>query len=147
MVTEISSSATQLEHHNSKPRQPENNDNTENQEQMAPVRINLPYVKGTNEQLRRIFNDISHFRQLQHHVYFSHMQNILYPQSKETSLSILKYDCKDCEAVYFGESKQTLAGRTKEHTRAVRAADTRRYKTADRCWKYNNNDFDWETRK
>ena len=41
------------------PRQPANNDNTENQEQTAPVRINLPYVKGmrTSEQLKRIFND------------------------------------------------------------------------------------------
>ena len=38
------------------PRQSVNNDNTENQEQIAPVRINLPYVKGTSEQLKRIFN-------------------------------------------------------------------------------------------
>ena len=39
------------------PRQPVNNDNTENQEQTAPVRINLPYVNDTSEQLKRIFND------------------------------------------------------------------------------------------
>ena len=39
------------------PRQSANNDNTENQEQIAPVRIILPYVKGTSEQLKRIFND------------------------------------------------------------------------------------------
>ena len=39
------------------PRQPANNDNTENQEQTASVRINLPYVKGTSEQFKRIFND------------------------------------------------------------------------------------------
>ena len=47
---------------------------------------------------------------------------------------------------YFGESKRTLAERTKEHTRAVRAVDTRRYKTTDHCWKYNN-DFNWENEK
>ena len=35
------------------PRQSANSDNTENQE----MKINLPYVKGTSEQLKRIFND------------------------------------------------------------------------------------------
>ena len=39
------------------PRQSANSDNTENQEQIAQVRANLPYVKGTSEQLKRIFND------------------------------------------------------------------------------------------
>ena len=39
------------------PRQSANNDNTENQEQIAPVRVNLPYMKGTSKQLKRIFND------------------------------------------------------------------------------------------
>ena len=39
------------------PRQPANNDNTENQEKLAPVRINLLYLKGTSEQLKRIFNN------------------------------------------------------------------------------------------
>ena len=73
------------------PRQPANNDNTEIQEQTAPVRINLPYVKGTSEQLRRIFNaitSIAHFTQLQHYVHCYHMQKLLYRQSKGTILSI-----------------------------------------------------------
>ena len=39
-----------------------------------------------------------------------------------------------------------LAEGTKEHTRVVRAADTRRYEIADHCWKYNH-DFDWENKK
>ena len=71
------------------------------------------------------------------------MQNILYPKSKGTTLSV--NICKDCEAVYFGESKRTLAERTKKHTRAVRAADNRRYETAH-CWKYSH-DFNWENKK
>ena len=61
-------------------------------------------------------------------------------------INMNKYDCKDCEAIYFGESKRTIAERTKEHTRVVRAADTRRYETADHCWKYIH-DFDWENKK
>ena len=73
------------------PRQPENNDNTENQEETAPVRINLTYVKGTSEQLKKssmAMTSIAYFTQLQHYVHFYHMQKILYPQSKETTLSI-----------------------------------------------------------
>ena len=66
--------------------------------------------------------------------------------SEQRNNVVHKYDCKDCGAVYVGESKRTLAERTKEHTRAVRAADTRRYETAYHCWKYNH-DFDWENKK
>ena len=66
--------------------------------------------------------------------------------SEQRNNIVYKYDCKDCEAVYFGESKRTLAERTKKHTRAVRAADTRRYESADHCWKYNHG-FDWENKK
>ena len=66
--------------------------------------------------------------------------------SEQRKNIVYKYDCKNCEAVYFGESNRTLAERTKEHTRVLRAADTRRYETADHCWKYNH-DFDWENKK
>ena len=72
------------------PRQSANNDNTKNQEQIAPVRINFPYMNGPSKQLKRIFND---------HI------NISYPVPSEQRNNIVyKYDCKDCEAVYFGES-------------------------------------------
>ena len=66
--------------------------------------------------------------------------------SEQRNNIVHKYDCKDCEAVCFGESVRTLAERTKEHTRDVRNADTRRYETADHCWKYSH-DFDWENKK
>ena len=131
-----------------RPRQPENNDNTENQEQTAPVRINFPYVKGTSEQLKRIFNDhninCTFYTTTTLRTLLSHVKDPL--PSEQRNNIVYKYDCKDCEAVYFGESKRTLAERIKEHTRAVRAADTRRYETADHCWKYNH-DFDWENKK
>ena len=80
---------------------------------------------------------IAHFTQLQHYVtLLLHVKDPV-PLEQRNNI-VYKYDCKDCEAVYFGESKRTVAERTKEHTRAVRAADTRRYETADHCWKYNH---------
>ena len=117
------------------PRQPANNDNTENQEQTAPVRINLPYVKSTSERLKRIFSDhninCTFYTTTTLRTLLSHAKDPV--PSEQRNNIVYKYDCKDCEAVYFGESKRKLAERTKEHTRAVTAADTRRYETADHC--------------
>ena len=126
------------------PRQTTNNDNTENQEQTAPLRINLPYV----QELKRIFNDhninCTFYTTTTLRTLLSHAKDPV--SSEQRNNNVYKYDCKECEAVYSGESKRTIAERTKEHTRAVRAADTRRYETADHCSKYNH-DFDWENKK
>ena len=130
------------------PRQSANSDNTENQEQIAPVRINLPYVKGTSEQLERIFNDhninCTLYTTTTLRTLLLHVKDPV--PSEQRNNIVYKYDCKDCEVVNFGEPKRAIAERTKEHTRAVRAADTRKYETADHCWKYNH-DFDWENKK
>ena len=104
-------------------------------------------MKGTSEQLKRIFNDhninCTFYTTTTLHKLLPHAKD---PVSSEQRYNIVyKYDCKDCEAVYFGESKRTIAERTKEHTRAVRAAHTRS-ETADHCWKYNH-DFDRENKK
>ena len=89
--------ATQL------PRQSVNNDNTENQEQIAPVRINLPYVKGTNEQLKRIFSDhnidCTFYTTATPHTLLLHVKDPV-PLEQRNNI-VYKYDCKDCEAVYF----------------------------------------------
>ena len=44
------------------------------------------------------------------------------------------------------DENEHLQGELKEHTGAVRVADTRRYETTDHCWKYSH-DFDWEDKK
>ena len=85
---------------------------------------------------------IAHFTQLQHYVHFCYMQKILYPQNKET-ISFINMTAK---TVRLSILKNKNEQRTKDHTRAVRAADTRIYETADHCWKCNH-DFDWENKK
>ena len=39
--------------------------------------------------------------------------------SEQRNNIVYKYDCKNCEAVYFGESKRTLAERTKDDGRST----------------------------
>ena len=98
------------------PEQKANNDNAENQEQMAS------YVKGTSEQLERIFNDhninCTFYTTTTLRTLLSHAKDPV-PSEQRNSI-VYKYDCKDCEAVYFGESKRKLEEKTKDHTRAVK---------------------------
>ena len=105
-------------------------------------------MKDTGEQLKRIFNNhninCTFYTTTTLHTLLSHAKDPV--PSEQRNNIVYTYDCKDCEAVDFGESKRTIAQRTKGHTRAVRAADTRRYETVDHCWKYNH-DFDWENKK
>ena len=58
---------------------------------------------------------------------------------------IYRLDCKDCEAVYVGETKRTLNIRANEHISAVRSACERRH-PSEHCWKYNH-DFDFNNKK
>ena len=79
-------------------------------------------MRGTSEQLKRIFNDhdinFTFYTTTTLRTILSHAKDPL-PAEQRNNI-VYKYDCKGCEAVYLGESKRTLAERTKEHTRAVR---------------------------
>ena len=90
-------------------RQPANN-NTENQEQIAPVRINLPYVKGTSEQLKRIFNDhninCTFYTTTTLHTLLSHAKDPV--PSEQRNNIVYQNDCKDCEAVYLESQNKHL---------------------------------------
>ena len=98
-------------------------------------RINLPYIQGLSEQLQGTLS--------QHNIKSTFyttttLHNILpspkdpVPTEKKHNI-IYKLDCKDCE-------------RIGEHISAVRKADTKRYETADHCWKFNH-DFNWTENK
>ena len=113
--------------------------------QPEPVRrINLPYIQGLSEQLQRTLS--------QHNIKSTFctattLRKILpspkdpIPTEKKHNI-IYKLDCKDCDAVYIGESKRAYQTRIGDHISAVRKADTRRYETADHCWKFNH-EINW----
>ena len=67
------------------------------------------------------------------------------PIPKEDRNVIYQLDCKNCEAVYVGETKRNLNIRTNEHISAVKSASQRSH-TAEHCWKYNH-DFDWNNER
>ena len=92
------------------PRQPANIENTKNQEQTAPARINLPYVKGTSEQLRRIFNDdninCTFYTTTTLRTLLSHANNPV--PSEQRNNIVYKYDCKDCKAASLENQNEHL---------------------------------------
>ena len=75
---------------------------------------------------------------------FNQSQKIPFQRKTENNV-IYQLDCKDCEAVYVGETNRTLNIRTNELISAVKSASQRSH-TAEHCGKYNH-DFDWNNKR
>ena len=59
---------------------------------------------------------------------------------------VYEIDCSTCEAVYFGESKQSLKLCSGEHKRSVRNCDCDKNEIAKHCWEADHN-FNWDPKK
>ena len=99
--------------------------------------INLPYVEGTTEKLRCILR--SHKKRSTFHtgkllckpkdqVATEYKNNIVY-----------EIDCRNCEAVYFDESKRSLKSSKHEHKSSVGNCDCEKNEIAKHCWKADHN--------
>ena len=64
---------------------------------------------------------------------------------EDRNYAVYQLNCKDCEAVYVGETKRTLNIRADEHITAIKSASKKNL-TAEHWWKYNH-DFDWKHKK
>ena len=53
--------------------------------------------------------------------------------------------CINCEAAYFGESKQFLKSRSDEHKRSVRNCNCDKNEIGKHCWEDHN--FSWDQKK
>ena len=106
--------------------------------------VNLPYVKGTGEILRRIFQ--KHKIRCTFYSSDTLWNKLSHPKdpvdSNQQNNVVYKIPCSDCNAVYIGESKRTLDQRVKEHERAVRNGDIDKNEIADHSWKHDHK-FDW----
>ena len=90
---------------------------TDIQEQEIRININLPYVEGTSEKIRHILR----FHKIRL-IFYTEMTllKLLFKPKDQVATEIknnivYEIDCSNCQAVYFGESKQSLKSRSDEH--------------------------------
>ena len=104
--------------------------------------INLIYIQGVSEQLKRTLNKhnikATFYTQTTLRNLSSKPKDPM-PQEDRNN-AVYQLNSKDCEAVYVGETKRTLSIRAEEHITAIKSASKRSH-TAEHCRKYNH-DFD-----
>ena len=121
---------------------------TDIQEEDTRMSINLRYVEGTSEKLRRILS----FHKIRSTFYTEKALRKLLCKPKDRVATedknniVYKIDCSNCQAVYFGESKRSLKSRSDEHKRSVRNCDCDKNEIAKHCWEADHN-FNWDQEK
>ena len=118
------------------------------QQKKIRMGINLPYVEGTSEKLRRILR--SHKIRLTFYTEKTLRKLLCKPKDRvateDKNNIVYEIDCSNCQAVYFGESKRSLKSRSDEHKRSVRNCDCDKNETAKHCWEADHN-FNWDQKK
>ena len=125
-----------------------NHSNVQNKEDKKYVGyINIPYIAGTSEILRRIFQ--KHKFRCTFYSSDTIRKTLSNPKDKiekgKQNNIVYKIPCADCNAVYIGESKRSFDQRSKEHDRAVKNGDFDKNEIADHSWKLDHK-FDWENK-
>ena len=110
--------------------------------------INLPYVEGTSEKLRRILR--SHKIRSTFYTEMTLRKLLCKPKDRvateDKNNIVYEIDGSNCQAVYFGESKRSLKLRSDEHKRSVRNCDCDKNEIAKHCWEADHN-FNWDQKK
>ena len=109
--------------------------------------INPPYIQGLSEQLKRALNKhnikATFYTQTTLRSLLSKPKDHIPKEDRNNA--VYQLNCKDCEAVYVGETKRTLNIRAEAHITAIMSASEKSH-TAEHCRKYNH-DFDWQHKK
>ena len=118
------------------------------QEEEIRISINLPYVQGTSEKLRRILR--SHEIRSTFYTEMTLRKLLCKPKDRvateDKNNIVYEIDCSNCQAVYFGESKRSLKSRSDEHKRSARNCDCDKNEIAKHCWEADY-DFNWNQNK
>ena len=114
---------------------------TDIQEEEIKTSINLSYVEGTSEKLRRILR--SHKTRSAFYNEKILRKPLCKPKdpvaTKDKNNIVYQIDCSNCQAVYFGESKRSLKSPSDEHKRSIKNCDCDKNKTARHCWVADHN--------
>ena len=121
---------------------------TDIQEEEIRISINLLYVEGTSEKLRRILR--SHKIRSTFYTEMTLRKLLCKPKDRvateDKNNIVYEIDCSNCQAVYFGESKRSLKSCSDEHKRSVRNCDYDKNEIAKHCWEADHN-FGWDQKK
>ena len=109
-----------ITNNNSLPQSQQLTQATDIQEEEIRMSINLPYVEGTSEKLRRLLRS----NKIRSTFYTEMTLRKLLCKPKDRVATddknniVYEIDCSKCQAVYFGESKRSLKLRSYEHKRS-----------------------------
>ena len=113
---------------------------TDIQEEEIRISINLAYVEGTNEKLRRILR--SHKIRSTFYTEMTLSKLLCKPKDRVTTEDknniVYEIDCSNCEAVYFSDSRRSLKLRSDEHKRSVRNCNCDKNVIAKHCSEANH---------
>ena len=109
---------------------------TDIQEEEIRISINLPYVEGTSEKLRSHKIISTFYTEMTLRKLLCKPKDRVATEDKNNIVH--EIDCKNCQAVYFGESKRSLKSPSDERKRSVRNCDYDKSETAKHCWKVDN---------
>ena len=105
-------------------------------EEEIRISVNLPYVEGTSEKLRCILTShkirSTFYTEMTLRKLLCKLRDPIATEDKNNIAYDI--DCSNCQAVYFGESKQSLKSRSDEHKRSVRNCDSDKNEIAKHCW-------------
>ena len=107
--------------------------------------INLPYVEGTSEKLRRILRPYK----ISSTFYTENtlLEILCTPNDRvateDKNNIVYAIDCSNFQAVYFIESKRSLKSCSDQQKRSVKNCDCEKNEIAKHCWKADHN-FSWD---
>ena len=117
-------------------------------EEEVRMSIYVPYVEGTSEKLQRILR--SHKIGSTFYTENTLRKLLCKPKdwaaTEDKSNFVYEINFSNCEAVYFGESKQSLKLCSDERKRSVRNCDCHKNEIAKSCWEGNHN-LSWDQKK
>ena len=107
--------------------------------------INLPYIQGVSEELKRALNkhNIKATFNIQHSD--SPQKSIIKTKGPHTKGRQEQCCIPKIAKPFTWEIQRTLNVRAEEHITAIKSASKKSH-TAEHCWKYNHH-FDWEHKK